>query len=187
MGGCVQHCVVTILTDNTGVLCPAGIYGFRDSEHGAAGIAEVENGREGASRHDNSVALTRGQSGSGGRVEARRSFGNTTTGPSYTNSSLLGSARQVRVYESSLADVSATCSDARMRGQYGPTYRDIRVIVRNGLVHHARATSDVAKWRCTCGLTWYPLEVCCLPPYAATACSSRQRRYEFQPAIDAVK
>ena len=81
----------------------------------------------------------------------------------------------------------ATCSDASMNAPYGPTYRDIRVILRNGTVHPGRATSDFAKWRCTCRLSWYPLEVACLPPYAETACPSCQRRYKFQPAIDAVK
>ena len=74
-----------------------------------------------------------------------------------------------------------------MSGQYGQPYRDTRVILRNGAVHPARATSDLAKWRCTCGLTLYSLEVACLPPYAETACPSCHRRYRFQPDIDAVK
>jgi hypothetical protein len=71
--------------------------------------------------------------------------------------------------------------------QYGPAYRDIRVILRSGVVHLARATAYLARWRCTCGLRLDPLEVVCLAPYVATVCPVCHRCYEFQPALDAVK
>ena len=69
---------------------------------------------------------------------------------------------------------------------YDETFRDIRVILRDGTVQPARSSTNHVEWRCVCQLQTTALTVSCKPPYPDTICPSCQRRYKFRPPIDAV-
>lgn len=70
---------------------------------------------------------------------------------------------------------------------YTAQFRDIRVILRNGVVRPGRATADHASWRCVCRWQILSLKTPAQPPYPEMVCHACQRRYTFQPALDAVE
>jgi hypothetical protein len=61
VGGCVQHCVVTSLTDNTAEFYAVpGSTGFSIANMELQSLQKSENSQEGASRYNDPVALTSG-------------------------------------------------------------------------------------------------------------------------------